>query len=82
MGGSELLSLHIAFVHLVFVRSPLESAFVGDHFGICFMKIDRIIPDRVMHAQRFALKKVPYKHMAINFYGFFYGDCGTVRYSR
>ena len=49
MGGSELLSLHIAFVHPVFVRSPLESAFVGDHFGICFMKIDQIIPELCMH---------------------------------
>ena len=64
MGGSELLSLHIAFVHPVLVRSPLQSAFVGNHFGVCFMKIDQIIP-RVMHAQRFALKKVPYKHMAL-----------------
>ena len=81
MGGSELLSLHIAFVHPVFVRSPLESEFVGNHFGVCFMKIDRIIPELCMH-KKFALKKVPYKHMAINFYRFFYGDCGTVWYSR
>ena len=49
MGGSELLSLHIAVVQPVFVRCPLESAFVGDHFGVHFMKIDRIIPELCMH---------------------------------
>ena len=47
MGGSEFLSLHIAFVHPVFVRGSLESAFVGDHSGVCF-----ISNSRVMHAQR------------------------------
>ena len=58
MGGSELLNLHIAFVHPVFVRNPLESAFVGDHFGVCFMNIDQIIPELCMHKD----EKVPYKH--------------------
>ena len=45
-----MLSLHIAFVHSpVFVRSPLEHVFVGNHFDVFFMKIDQIIPELCMH---------------------------------
>ena len=40
MGGSELLSLHITFVHMVVVRNALESAFVGNHFGVYIVKIN------------------------------------------
>ena len=70
MGGSEFLSLHIPFVHPVILRNPLESVFIDDlnHFGICFAKIDQIIPELCMRKE---LKKMPYKHSyGINFMDF------------
>ena len=65
MGGSELLSLHIPFVYPVIVRNPLESSFVGNHFGVCFGKIDQLNPE--LRMRKVLHRKKPYKHMAIIF---------------
>ena len=67
MGGSELLSLHIPFVYPIIMRNPLESSFVGDHCGVCFGIIDRLIPELRMRKDLHR-KRMPYKHMAIIFF--------------
>ena len=74
MGGSGLLRLHVIFVHQVIVKNPLESVLA---VILAFVLSSN---SGVTHAQRFLM---PYKHMVITFYGFFYGDlaqCSAINF--